>query len=201
MQQDRPEWRAARLGKVTASRINDVMAKLKSGSGEAVTRRNYRAEKVLERLFGVPKDNGYRSPAMVYGSEWETTARSTYAWDNAVTVEESAFVDHPTIAGAGASPDGLIGEHGLVEIKCPEASAYLDAFMGKDIEGKYVLQMQWQMACTGRRWCDFVVWSEGCPIIVRRVHRDEKLIAEITAAVDTFLQEVEAAVAAAEQRK
>lgn len=182
-------WHKARLGKVTASRIADVMATIKTG--EAVSRRNYRAEKVLERISGIPQDNGYQSFAMRAGTENEHRGLLGYSFKSGNTVTPAGFVDHPKIANAGASPDGYVGMDGLIEIKCPEASAYLDALLGKDIPQKYVLQMQWQMACTGRPWCDYVVWRDGLDPVIQHVMRDDKLIAKLEEEVRTFLAEVE----------
>lgn len=189
MNQRTPEWYAARLGKVTASRISDVTATIKTG--EATSRRNYRAEKVLERISGIPQENTYVNGAMAYGIEKEAQARAAYCFDANVDVEEWGFINHPDINEAGASPDGLVGEDGLVEIKCPEASGYLSALLGQDIDKKYIQQMQWQMACTGRQWCDYVVYREGLDLVRRRVMRDDKTIAELEAEVRTFLAEVE----------
>jgi putative phage-type endonuclease len=190
MQQNTPEWHFARCGSVTASRIDDVMATIKTG--EAQTRKNYRAEKVLERACGIPQDNSYKSAAMIAGSEVEAMARAVYAFEMDVDVVEVGFIPHPRIAHAGASPDGLINETGLIEIKCPQARAYLDAKLTSPIDRKYVLQMQFQMAVTGREWCDYVVYREGLPLIVQRITRDDALIREIEYAVQTFLSEVEA---------
>ena len=188
-QQRTEDWHRARLGKVTASRICDVTATIKTG--EATGRRNYRAEKVLERLSDIPQENGYRSGAMIYGTENEERALLGYSFKIGADVDPISFVDHPSIANAGASPDGLVGDDGLVECKCPEASGYLDALLGKDIPTKYLQQMQWQMACTGRRWCDYVVWRDGLDPVIQRVMRDDKKIAELEAEVRTFLAEVD----------
>lgn len=184
-----PEWFAARLGKVTASRICDVTATIKTG--EATSRRNYRAEKVLERVSGIPQESGYKNGAMQYGIDNEATARAAYCFDANTDVAEVGFIPHPTIANAGASPDGLIGDDGLVEIKCPEANGYLEAALGKIIDKKYLQQMMWQMACTGRQWCDFAVYREGLDLICQRVMRDDKMIAELEAEVRKFLAEVD----------
>src|SRR5262249_11686785 len=135
-----PEWFAARLGKVTASRIADVMAPSTS-KGEAQVRKNYRSEKVLERWTNEPQERGYKSDAMQYGIDTEAEARAIYALDNGVVVEEIDFLNHPTIPDAGASPDGLV-DNGVIEIKCPEPSAYLDSkIRNEKIDNRYELQM------------------------------------------------------------
>jgi len=190
MLQRSPEWHAFRLGRVTASRISDVMATLKTG--EAVSRRNYRAEKVLERISGKSQENNYQSGAMLAGIENEAQARRAYVFYKKCTVEEVGIIPHPSIEWAAASPDGLVGEDGLIEIKCPEPNGYLDALLGKAIDKKYMDQMQWQMACSGRAWCDYVVWRDGLDLVPPvRVVRNNERIADLEAEVRKFLQEVE----------
>ena len=192
MQQRSDEWFAARLGKVTASRIPDVMARTKSGYGAG--RKNYMAELLVERLTG-QREESYINAAMQHGIDTEDEARMAYEFSREL-VEEVGFVEHPTIAMSGASPDGLVGEDGEVEIKCPNTATHLETLLSKAVDRRYVLQMQWQMACTGRQWCDFVSYDPRLPerqaIVVIRVARDESLIAEITREVVLFLEELDA---------
>jgi putative phage-type endonuclease len=189
--QGSPEWHALRLGKVTASRIADLMARTKTGWG--ASRANYAAELVAERLTGV-KVEGFKNAAMQWGNEVEGEARAAYAWIRDVDVTEVAFVPHPTIADAGASPDGLVGTHGLVELKCPNTAMHIETLLERSIPGKYQLQMMWQMACTGRDWCDFVSYDPRMPddmrLFVTRLFRDDAKIAELEREVITFLGEV-----------
>jgi putative phage-type endonuclease len=190
MMQRTPEWFAARLGKVTASRIADVMAELKN-QGEAVTRCNYRREKVLELYSGVPQESGYSNYAMQAGIEKEAAARNAYSFARGVDVTEVGFIDHPKIAACGASPDGLVGEDGLIEIKCPEASGMFEALIGSPVFDKYLKQVQFQLACTGRKWCDLVTYrGSELPLSIMRISRDDGLIAKIEAAVLKFNAEV-----------
>lgn len=189
MLQRTPEWFDARCGKVTASRIADVMATVKTG--EATSRANYRAEKVLERESGQAQDSGYVSYAMQRGIEQEAAAREAYEFMRRLDVVEVAFIAHPNMPDAGASPDGLVGDDGLLEIKCPEARAMLDALLGVEVDKKYVLQCQFQMAVTGRKWVDLCTYREGCRLAIRRIDRDDKWIAEIEKEVLKFLGEVE----------
>lgn len=186
------EWRMQRLGKVTASRIADLMAKTKSGV--AASRGNYQAELIAERLTGTFEE-GFKSAAMERGNEVEADARVAYEFFKNVTVQETGFVDHPTIQMSGASPDGLIGDEGLFECKCPNTKTHIDTLLGKNIKGNYFKQMQWQMACTGRQWCDFVSYDPRMPehlqLFVERVERDDKFISEIEAEVIGFLAEIE----------
>lgn len=185
------EWKIDRCGKVTASRIADVMAKIKSG--EAAARADYRAQIVAELISGRPQENGYVSMEMLNGIEQEDFARAAYELERGVLVEEVGFIDHQTIEMAGASPDGLVEDDGLVEIKCPKLKTHISYVLSGSIPSRYVMQMQWQMACTGRKWCDFVSYNPSCqlvPIYILRVERDEKMIDELEKEVKKFLSEV-----------
>lgn len=188
-----PEWFEQRLGKVTASCIHKVMAKLKDGRPGA-DRNNYHAQLVTERLTGTVAES-YSNAAMQWGTETEPQARAMYRFDTGLDAEETGFAPHPTIGMSGASPDGLVGEDGLLEIKCPNSATHIATLTDAPIDRKYLLQMQWQMACTGRAWCDFASFDPRLPIEmqlhVRRVDRDDKLIAEIEAEVTAFLAQVD----------
>jgi putative phage-type endonuclease len=201
MEQGTEEWFAARLGKATASRIADIMATTKTGPGAA--RKNYAAELVAERLTGSPTET-FSSAAMAWGKDREPQARANYTLVTGLLVEEIGFVDHPVIAMSGASPDGLIGADGLVEIKCPNTATHIETLLGGKPDGKYVKQMMWQMACTGRAWCDFVSFDPRLPddmqLFIQRIPRDGAMIAEIEDAVRGFLREVDETVDALTQR-
>lgn len=201
LEQRSTDWFVLRAGKVTASRIADLMARTKTGWG--ASRANYAAQLVVERLTGLPTE-GFTSAAMQWGTDREPEARHAYCEHMLCTVEELAFAVHPTIADAGASPDGLIGDDGLVEFKCPMTATHLDTLLNETIPEKYVLQMQWQLACTGRAWCDFASFDPRVPeemrLWVKRVDRDNEKIAELEREVTTFLGEVEAKVAALRDR-
>lgn len=189
--QGSPEWHAVRLGKVTASRIADVCARTKSGWGAG--RKNYMAELVAERLTG-ERTEGFTNAAMQWGTDMEPEARIAYEFYRDATVVETGFVLHPSIAETGASPDGLVGDHGLVEIKCPNTATHIETLRGGSIPEKYFLQMQWQMACTGRQWCDFASYDPRMPesmrLFVDRVKRDDAAIAAIEKDVLGFLTEL-----------
>lgn len=197
MDQRTPEWFAARVGRVTASRIADLMARTKTGP--SASRANYLAQLVAERLTG-ETEQGFTSAAMQHGIDTEAEARNAYEFVTGTTVVETGFMPHPSIHWAGASPDGLIGDDGLIEIKCPNTSTHIATLRGGAVPDKYVKQMQFQMACTGRQWCDFASYDPRLPLPMRlhvsRIERDEALIAEIEAAVSEFLAEVEETVAA-----
>jgi len=196
--QGSPEWFALRCGKVGASSIGDLMAKTRNGYG--ASRANLMARLVTERLTGTPAET-YSSAAMQWGIETEPQARAAYAWRHDAEVTEVGWVPHPDIPEAGASPDGLVYNvagtwaHGMVEIKCPNTATHIDTLLGSPIDRRYLLQMQWQMACADRHWCDFVSFDPRLPmrmqLFVQRVHRDEELIAEITNEVGIFLAELQ----------
>ena len=194
MEQRSPEWFAARCGKVTASRVADVIAKTKSGY--SASRANYKAQLVCERLTGTVADS-FSNAAMQWGTEKEPEARAAYEFIFDHEVKEVGFMQHP-IMQAGASPDGLVGHEGMVEIKCPNTATHIETLLDEKVPAKYVTQMQWQMACAGRKWCDFVSYDPRLPeemrLFVRRVQRDDALIAELEAEVEKFLAEVDATV-------
>lgn len=189
-------WHAERLGRVTASCLYKVMAKTKTGYG--ADRDNYAADLICERLTGRPTEC-FLNAAMIRGTELEPQARAFYEFATGNDVVETGFVQHPTIAMCGASPDGLVGNDGLVEIKVPNASTHIKSLRGGAIDRKYILQMHLQMACTGRTWCDFASFCPDLPgqmqLHVRRVPLDAALLAEIEAEVTKFLAEVAATVA------
>lgn len=195
--QGSPEWHAIRAGCVTASRVADVIARTKSGWG--ASRANYAAELVAERLTGVPAER-YANAAMAWGSEREPEARAAYEFHADVDVVQVGFVPHPVIAMTGASPDGLVGSEGLVEIKCPNTATHIETLLGQAVPAKYIMQMQWQMACAGRAWCDFASFDPRLPahmqLFVRRVERDDKLIADLEREIAAFLAEIDERVAA-----
>ena len=196
MEQRTEDWYKARLGKVTASRISDVIAKTKTGWG--ASRANYMAELVAERLTGRTAER-YTNSAMDWGTEMEPEARTLYAMLMNTPVEEVGFVPHPTIPMTGASPDGLIGTDGLVEIKCPYTATHIETLLSNEVPGKHIAQMQWQMACTGRKWCDFFSFDPRMPehmmMFVTRIERDEAQVLELEKAVREFLRELEIKVA------
>jgi len=196
MEQRSQEWFGARLGRVTASRVADVIAKTKTGY--STSRANYAAQLVAERLTGTVAES-YTNAAMAWGTDQEPDARTAYEFLHDAAVAEVGFVPHPNIAMSGASPDGLVGEDGLVEIKCPITATHIETLRGASIPGKYQTQMLWQMACTGRKWCDFVSFDPRLPenmrLFVKRLERDDARIAELEAEVTAFLSEIDATVA------
>lgn len=192
IEQGSPEWFAQRLGKVTASRVADVIAKTKTGY--STSRDNYMAQLVCERMTQTVAES-YTNAAMAHGVETEPLARAAYEAYADVLVDEVPMIAHPTIEAAGASPDGLVGDDGLVEIKCPNTATHIDTLLSQTVPGKYNTQMQWQMACTGRQWCDFVSFDprmgDGLQLFVKRVPRDNAYIQMLEEEVKKFLVELD----------
>ena len=192
IEQGTDEWFAVRIGKVTASRVADVIAKTKTGY--SATRDNYMAQLICERLTGL-KGESFTNAAMQHGTDTEPLARAAYEALQDVLVDEVGFVPHPSIIMAGASPDGLVGDDGLLEIKCPNTATHIETLISKVVPGKYNTQMQFQMACTGRQWCDFVSFDNRLPemfqLFVTRVPRDEVFIRLIESEIFQFLAELD----------
>jgi len=183
-------WMQQRLGKVTASRVADVLAKIKSG--ESASRKNYKMELVVQRLTGKAGES-FTNAAMEWGTEQEPFARMAYEAHTGTFVKEEGFVDHSTIEGFGCSPDGIVGE-GLIEIKCPNTANHIETVLENKAPSKYIPQMQCQMACTGAKWCDFVSFDPRVPedlqLFVVRVERDQEYIDLMEVEVKQFLSEV-----------
>lgn len=190
------EWKAARAGNVTASRVADVMSKIKTG--EAAGRRNYRIQIVAELLTGLPQDGGFVSQDMKNGTEQEPFARAAYEVSRDVMVEQIGFVLHPSIERFGASPDGILAD-GMLEIKCPKATTHIEYLLGGVAPSEYHLQMLAGMDCCERSWCDFVSYCpllpENLQMFVVRFQRDDKRIAEMRDAIIQFNKEVDQTVA------
>lgn len=201
IEQGTEEWHALRLGKVTASKVKDVLATVKNGEAAAI--RNYRAQLVAERLTG-QREETYKNAAMQRGNDMEATARMCYEFVTGNTVEQVAFVDHPSIEWAGMSPDGIIGS-GLVEIKCPNTATHIDYLLANVMPAEYIPQVQFQMACCGAGYCDFVSFDDRLPedlqLFIIRVERDNDYIAIMEEKVKAFLQSVDSMVEALKARK
>lgn len=189
-------WFSDRLGKVTASKVADVMAKTKSGYGAA--RANYMAQLACERLTGT-REEGYCNAAMQRGIDLEPQARAQYEFHTGNTVVETGFVPHPIIEMCGASPDGLVGDDGLIEIKVPNTATHIATLRGGKIDDRYMKQMHLQMLCTGRKWCDYVSFDDRLPqamqLHIQRVELDEELAEEMAAEIIAFLGDLDAMIA------
>lgn len=192
IEQGSQEWLELRKGKVTASRVADILARTKTGV--SASRGNYLIELAIQRVTGEIEES-YTNAAMQWGKDHEATARALYEIDSNNFVDQVPFVDHPTIEWFGCSPDGLVGTDGLVEIKCPNSKTHWEYFKKNAPPNNYIIQMQAQMACTETKWCDFVSYDPRMPeksqLLVVRIDRDDHfinhvMIPEITA----FLEEV-----------
>lgn len=192
MEQRSDEWFAARLGKVTASKVADVIAKTKTGY--SASRENYMAQLICERMTG-QKQESFTNSAMEWGTATEPLARAAYEAHANVLVNEVGIIDHSFLPMCAASPDGLVDIDGMLEIKCPNTATHFDTLLTGSVPAKYIAQMQWQMACANRLWVDFVSFDprapEGLQFFVKRVDRDDAYIQGLEAEVHKFLMELE----------
>jgi putative phage-type endonuclease len=201
IQQGTNEWHQLRLGKVTASRVADILAKTKTGP--SASRGNYLIELALQRVTKTIEES-YTNAAMEWGTQTEPQARVAYEVKTGNFVDQVAFVDHPTIAGFGCSPDGLVGTDGLIEIKCPNSATHWSYIKANEPPNKYFIQMQAQMAVTGAKWCDFVSFDSRMPersqLLIVHIPRDPEYILYMEAEIKQFLSEVEREVELMEKR-
>jgi hypothetical protein len=196
-EQGSPRWREARCGLVTASRCAEMIATTQKGD-EAAKRRDYRAELICEILTGQPAYK-HITREMQWGADQEQFARAAYELERNVLVETCGFVQHPDIPRFGCSPDGLVGEDGLIQIKCPTTATHLGWILAGTIPLEHCPQMLAEMACTGRQWNDFVSYDPRLPkhlqLFIRRFPRDEGLIAGLEGEVLHFTAELDAVLA------
>jgi len=190
--QGSPEWFAQRCGKATASRISDIVAKTKTGY--STSRANYMAQLVVERMTQTVAES-YSNAAMEWGVENEQFARAAYEAKTGNMVDQVSAIDHPRIPMSAASPDGLVGDDGCLEIKCPNTATHIDTILGDEPAKKYYDQMQWQMVCTNRKWCDFVSFDPRMPshlqLFIKRIERNDDYVEQLEKEVVQFLIEVE----------
>lgn len=193
VEQNSPEWHQARCGSLGASAVHEALARTKTGWGAG--RANVKARIVLERLTNTPQES-FTNAAMQWGHDQEDNAANAYSFLTGNEAQVCGLYRHSFIEGTHASPDRLVGEDGLVEIKCPNSATHLDTLLTKKVPAKYITQMQWQMAVTGRKWCDFVSYDPRFPehhqVFIHRVERDDQHIGELEQMVAEFLAEVEA---------
>ena len=190
----RVAWLKARSGHVTASPVLKVFKKIRGG-GYSKERDTYKFQLIAERLVGTTIE-GRKSADMKRGTEKEAEARDRYARTTNLPVTTAPFVTHPHIGWAGASPDGFVGEDGLIEIKAPTSQTAVEVLLTEEIDEQYEAQIQWQLAVTGRKWCDYVVFDDRLPesmqLFVNRVERDDELIKHVEKEVREFIAEIEA---------
>ncbi|MDC0183035.1 YqaJ viral recombinase family protein [Nitrosomonadales bacterium] len=181
------EWLKKRLGKITSSTIHKIMSSKENSS----TRTRLMQDLIFERISGSPTKNIVTAP-MARGLELESEARKAYELQNEIVIL-SGFIEHPTIKDAGASPDGLIGDDGLIEIKCLNKKSHEEIIRKQVLPRQYYIQIQFQLACTQRLWCDFVAYHPDAdkPLYVQRIKPEIKLIKEIHEKALVFISEVE----------
>jgi len=193
VEQNSPEWLQARCGSLGASGITEALATTKGGWG--ASRENIKARLIAERLTGNPQDS-FTNAAMQWGHDQEDNAANAYSFITGNKVETCGLFPHPSLNGSHASPDRLVGDDGLVEIKCPNTATHIDTLKTQKVPGKYITQIMWQLACTGRQWCDFVSYDPRLPeelqLFVSRIERDNDRIAKMESDVEQFLNEVQA---------
>ena len=191
IEQGSPEWFQKRYGNASASRIKDIIAKTKSGY--SASRDNYLTELVLER-FGVFKEP-FTTKSIEWGLEQEPFARARHEAEQNIFVEQCGYILHPTIAKSGASPDGLIGNEGVLEIKCPDTKTHFEYLIAEKVPAAYIPQMTWQIICTGRKWADFVSYDsrapQGLDYFYIRYTPEEGYMLQLEEEVKTFLKEVD----------
>lgn len=187
------DWKQLRTGVVTSSRIKDIMKKGQGGKPSA-TRKNYMFELLLERLTGEQAEH-YTSPEMLRGIEKEQDAADAYELETFNIVQKCGFFLDDNGLKCGSSPDRLVGENGLIEIKNPNTSTHIETILTGEINKDYLYQMQDQMYHTKRQWCDFVSYDDRCPVnlrlFIKRIERDDLMIAEIQGEVKLFLSELD----------
>lgn len=192
MEQGSPEWRLARCGSLGGSRFHEAIAKTKAGWG--ASRANLAAELVVERLTGTPTEK-FVTEAMRAGTENEPQARVLYELIHDCTVETVGIIKHPSIPHSHHSPDGLVDDDGMIEIKCPQPGTHMRTLLMEKIDHKYHVQMMWGLAVSGRQWCDYVSFCPSFPaemqLFIKRVHRDAVMIAELEQEARVFLKEVD----------
>lgn len=192
MDQHSSEWFSARLGKVTASKVKDVMSKGRRRAPSA-TRQNYMMQLLCERLTG-KREEGYTSSAMQRGTDLEPVARSAYEIDKGVMTTETGLILHPKIEGFGASPDGLVGDRGMLEIKCPNTATHVFTMQSGRHDPQYEWQMFAQLSCADRDWVDFVSFDDRMPDELQyacfRLERDEARIRLMETEIKLFLEEL-----------
>lgn len=177
-------WYQDRLGKVTASNVYKVLSK-----GE--TRKTYMYELLAERLNG--QQDSFISDYMQRGVDLEPEAKAVYSTETGFLIDEVGFIAHPKIESFGASPDGLIETDGLIEIKCPKLTTHLKTITTDKIKSEYIYQMQTQLICTGREWCDFVSYhpNVSAPLFIKRVDRNDEIATIIEISTIEFLNELD----------
>lgn len=200
MIQGSQEWIDARVGKVTASRVSACFTQPRKGESVSKMRESLFADLLAERVTGKPTVAHYAGDdsALAWGKNTEVFARAAYTERMAAGISEAGFIDHPAVPMSGASPDGLVGTHGGVEIKCPNTKTHLETVRKGKVPPQYLAQIKWNMACTGRLWWDFISFdprAEEQQYFCARVEADPADLRAMEAGVFAFILELEARLA------
>jgi len=191
MQQGSEEWLQARLGLPTASRMSDLLARTKSGWGAG--RQNLMSELLCERLTNQPYER-FVSGDMMRGMELESEAVVAYEIEAGEVTQTCGFIQHPWIKESGASPDRLIADDGVLEVKCPKTATHLKYLLDGEPPADYIPQMVWQLACTRRRWVNFVSYDPRLPedlrLFIVRFEPNWSVVEQQEQAVERFLYEL-----------
>lgn len=195
-EQGTPEWHQARCGIPTASEFATILAKGRGGKGESKTRRTYMLKLIGERMTGAPAEN-YTNHHMDRGHAMEDDARQEYAFMTDNVPELVGFIRNGDV---GASPDSLVGNDGLTEIKSKLPHLQLEVLLADVLPPEHKAQVQGQLWVAEREWCDFVSYWPGLPLFIKRVYREESYIQALQVEVRRFLDELASLQAQVEQR-
>ena len=185
--QGSPEWYAVKCGKVSASHFAEAMA-----GGTGATRTKLMIKLIAERMTGLTEET-YSNKTMDRGLEIEPLAREYYEELNDCPVRQVGFIERDK--DIGASPDGLVGEDGMLEIKCPFPSTHIKYVLADKMPAEYVKQVQGQLWVAERKWCDFVSFDHRViqrPYFCKRVYRDDEFIKELQIKIYVFLADMKA---------
>lgn len=210
VEQGTPEWLQMRCGMGTGSGIGKAIKRIgkseknPNGTKYSADREKYLMEVVCERLTGRATEH-YVTDAMLWGIEHEPIAREEYGMARGCDVDPGKFAIHDRMKWFGSSSDGLVGEDGCIEIKCPTSLTHLQWVIDGVVPDEHIDQMKAAMSCYNRQWCDFISYDPRMPkdlrLFVRRLERDEPMIVEMEQEVEKFLAEVDVLLDTIKKRK
>jgi hypothetical protein len=199
LEQGSEAWRAIRAGKVTGSRINDVLTQARKKGDVSKVRQGYMFELIAERLTGIPEEQ-YSGFWPDHGKEFEPLAAAAYEVLFDQVLQKVGFIVHPTMPFAGCSPDRLLGDRGIVGIKCPKTTTHLRWRQKNSCPEEHVAQLYWELCCTGREWADFVSYDPRLPeplqLFAVRVFPEKALMTEMENQVKAFEDEIKESIKA-----
>lgn len=187
------DWHSERCGKVTASRIKDIDAKPAKGK----VLNSLGLIILSERLTGA-QEEAKTTQLMQWGIDHEPHAITAYENSTGEFVAGTGLIDHPSIPMSGASPDGLVGKQGQLEVKCPSTTTHLNTLLSRKVPDEHIPQITWQLACTEREWCDFVSYDPRLPeylqLVIIRVFAKDLDIAGLEQSVIAFNKTIDRAI-------